>query len=1209
MIKTNTLAIILILTIGFGGAWIYTTGQKGLKRKKIPLTDRMDMAWAHERQMTMDPATKEVPKERLLEAWTYMRSLQMGMKKAAISGINWVERGPNNCGGRTRCVMVDLNDATKKTVFAGSVAGGLWKTTDITVAQPTWVAINDFFANMAITSISQAPGAPNTMFFGTGEGKNNSDAVRGLGIWKSVDGGATWAQLSATNNSNFYHTQKVMAIGNGDTLFVCTRTGLYRSINSGTSFSKVLGTGIASALGNISYDIEQMSNGTMYTSISNGNNNGTIHKSTNRGATWSTPLAISILVDEVELAVATNDTNTIYGLVENNSVIPAIIKSSDAGVSFAPVAGYPDDADPGISNTDFSRTQAWYDLSICVNPLNANVVYVGGIDLFKTVNGGTTWQQISHWWGGYGFQDVHADQHYAVYDPRDTSIAYFGNDGGVYRTTNAGAAIPTLASKEKNYNTTQFYACDIHPTAGTNYFLAGAQDNGSHSFSTAGMNATTEVTGGDGAFVHIDQDQPAYQFTSYVYNNYYRSTNNGANWTGVSFTDTGLFINPTDYDDQLNILYASYRAGAFLKWSNPQTGNTRNMVTITALSGGSISAVTVSPSVSGRVYFGTTGGRVAYLDGANTATGTVAGVSLGMPISANISCIAVDPLKENHIVVTISNYGVTSVYETNNSGLNWHSIEGNLPDMPIRWMVFKPGDTTQAVVATELGVWSTNLINGASTDWQPSNSGLANVRCDMIKIRASDRLMIVATHGRGLFSSDAFALPFADFTVNAPVTYASSTVQFNSISTGAVTYNWDFGDGTFSALANPTKSYSTPGTFTVTLSINGGASTKVKNYTVLPLKGVPYALTDGGNFDVNAGDFAAVNIAGTPFERGNSAVTGKSGTRSGGFAWVTGLVGNYASLTESYLYSPSFNFTAAGTYTVRFYAKNIFEIGYDGYRVEYSINEGVTWLPLATTTSAGWFDYANTVAGRPFPINQAYFNATNSAYALKSYATAALQGNNKVSFRIVFKSDEVTNAAGLSVDDFEILGPVNPALPVDLISFKAKRNDAQHVMVNWITASEKNALEYEIERSFSWGGVFESAGKVKAAGNTINKSTYAFTDANDYEYNSYYRLKMVDNDGSFKYSNIVVVQGAKNTSDKLVQSIVPAGGLSKTFLIATQSAVPLTLTIVNNTGQQVQQYQLEQGKQIDCSELPTGIYYFKFATAQGDIQIEKVLVH
>ncbi|MBL0342429.1 MAG: hypothetical protein IPP71_16890 [Bacteroidetes bacterium] len=103
---------------------------------------------------------------------------------------------------------------------------------------------------------------------------------------------------------------------------------------------------------------------------------------------------------------------------------------------------------------------------------------------------------------------------------------------------------------------TQFYACAMNPTAYSSQFIAGAQDNGSQQYNALGINSTIEVTGGDGCFTHIDQDQPQYQFTSYVYNNYYRSTNGGASFVGFTGNNTGSFVNPTDYDNLNNHLYA-----------------------------------------------------------------------------------------------------------------------------------------------------------------------------------------------------------------------------------------------------------------------------------------------------------------------------------------------------------------------------------------------------------------------------------------------------------------------------------------------------------------------------------------------------------------------------------------------------------------------------------------------------------------------------
>ena len=128
----------------------------------------------------------------------------------AVAGLAWQERGPSNVGGRTRAVLYDANDAANgyKKVWAGSVSGGLWFTNDITTAQPQWHRVNDFLSNIAITTIAQNPANTQEIYVGTGEGWFNLDFVRGLGIWKSSDGGVTWSQLASTNNSSFHFVQK-----------------------------------------------------------------------------------------------------------------------------------------------------------------------------------------------------------------------------------------------------------------------------------------------------------------------------------------------------------------------------------------------------------------------------------------------------------------------------------------------------------------------------------------------------------------------------------------------------------------------------------------------------------------------------------------------------------------------------------------------------------------------------------------------------------------------------------------------------------------------------------------------------------------------------------------------------------------------------------------------------------------------------------------
>jgi hypothetical protein len=1171
----------------------------------------------------MDPETGEIPKERLLKAFEYKEQLLNKVKgKAAISGVNWVERGPRNCGGRTRAILIDLNDPTQKTIWAGSVSGGLWKTTDITQAAPNWVNQNDFFDNMAISCITQAPGNPQVMYFGTGEGNNNADAVRGLGIWKSTNGGATWSQLASTNNSNYHFCNRVFALGNGDTVLAATRAGLFRSVNGGTTWTRTLGAGISSAGGNDAEDIERMRNGTLYVTMNNGTNGtGTIHKSFNNGATWTTPRVINGLTisREIELAVTEIDTNVVWGIMESGGRIRAILRSTNAGNSFDTTTAYPIDADGGIPNNDISRGQGWFDISIAADPNNINVCYVGGIDLFKTTNSGASWQQVSHWYGGFGFQEVHADQHIALFEPGNSNIMYFGNDGGIYRTTNATAAIPTIGVKELNYNTTQFYAADIHPVT-NNFYLAGSQDNGSHRFNQAGLNNTTEVTGGDGAFCHIDQNQPAFQFTSYVYNSFYRSTNGGNSFSGSGLTfgsSTGRFINPTDYDDSLNMMYAAYGNGTFLRWNNPQTGNNTSIITVTALNTIMVSAVKVSPNIVGRVYFGTSGGRVVRVDNAHSASGTVSGTHInpsGMP-GSYISCIEVEDGNDDHVIAVYSNYGVNSIWETRNGGIAWTSVEGNLPDMPIRWALMNPNRPHQVLVATELGVWSTDSLNGAATNWQPSNSGLSNTKTSMIKLRKSDKMVVAATHGRGLFTSNVFS-PFnpsanVDFSANKRVSYINTPIQFTSNSIGAVTYLWNFGDGTTSTAIAPIKNYTAAGNYNVTLTINGGPSTKTINnfIRILPYRGIPYLAADGGNFDVNQNDFGVENVSGTAFELGFSNIAGKSGTYSGNNAWVTSIATNYIDNSETQLLTPNFNCTAAGNYTVSFFTKYQVENTYDGFRVEYSTDKGNNWLPLGTTTAPTWYDYANTATGRPFPINQAYYSSSTlmPAFVQKSFTTNVFAGQSQVCFRFVFKSDNSVTDAGVAIDNFELNGPVNSALPVSIGNLQAKRTNAEEAIVKWNTYSEKNNKGFEVYKkdatTTDWVLIDFVAGKM----NSNENQYYNYIDKNAGKNAVAYKLKQIDIDGAFKWSKEVIIAPYLDETNKEILSVLPAG--SKQFNFNPKTELNYTIWVYDAHGRIIKEFKLEPQKQvINLSDLPDGVYFLQVQTTDGQQQVIKLPV-
>jgi len=729
---------------------------------KLSKFDRIDLAIQQEVEMTRDPALGIIPRERLVPAYQQAQRQRLALKqnvsRTAIEGMSWQERGPDNVAGRVRTILIDANDPTGKTIWTAGVAGGLWKSTDITASDPVWVGIDDFFENMAITAMAQHPTFPDTLYFGTGEGFFNIDAVQGLGIWRSADGGNTWTRLMSS--SSFEFVQKLLVLPNGD-LFACTRNfGIQRSTDGGQTWNTVLSTGVNSGTSNRAADLEVAANGDLWAGLGLFDSGG-LYKSTDGGTVWtrmgSTQGFPITGYARVEIACAPSNVSRVYVLLHDlsDNDCLGIYRSDDAGLSWSPVDN---PAATGMSN--FCRNQGWYNLIAAVDPNDDSRVFIGGIDLLVSNNAGSSWTQISQWGGGAP-QYVHADQHAIVFEPGNSDIIYFGNDGGLYRTTNGTSPVPVIVQRNEGLNITQFYAAAITPTGGLTDFLGGSQDNGTQRYQQSGLNSTTQVTSGDGGFCHIDGDEANVQLSSTTYNNYRISEDSWASFTSYSYgSSAGKFINPTDYDDVGDRLYASYTAGQYLYLTGVGNGAAPIDATnsIADFGGGQVSSVTVSPNLNTRVFFGLDNGRIVRVDNAHTGTPTASYLNsgAGMPVGGYVSSIAVEKGDDDHLLVTFSNYGVNSVWETQDGGAAWRSVEGNLPDMPIRWGMFHPFDPNQALLATELGVWSTDNLSESPVDWDPSNNGLANVRTDMLQFREADSLLLAATHGRGMFTSEVF---------------------------------------------------------------------------------------------------------------------------------------------------------------------------------------------------------------------------------------------------------------------------------------------------------------------------------------------------------------------------------------------------------------------------------------------------------------------
>ena len=741
-----------------------------------PRPDRPDLALELDADLTRDPATGTVPRERLQAAARYNDDLLAARRPTAgtLTSAAWTERGPNNVAGRIRALLIDPTDATGNTLWAGAAGGGLWKATNAATGPVQWQNVNSSVTNLAVTAIAAVPGSsPQVLYCGTGEGYNNADAIRGAGMWKSTNNGVTWTQLASTSNSNFYYVQKIVVYpGTGD-VYAATRTGLWRSQNGGSTWSLVLGlaTSPTTATNSVA-DLEIGADNTLFASFGIFSTDGIYRSATGNPGSWTrlnTPTTSGLPTtgyQRIELACAPSDANRLYALFQSSATGRPLLdmyRSLDKGDTWTVLAR------PGATvadpTFDFTRGQAWYDLIAAVSPDNPDALYVGGVDLWLSTTAGaadptqTTWTKQSDWRFS---NSVHADHHAIAYLPSAPGAparAYFGNDGGVFYSANANVPNALFAARNTGLNVTQFYAVAMHPT-NYNYFLAGAQDNYTQKFTAPGMNATTMVSGGDGGFCAIDQVNPLVQFSSYVYNQYFRSINGGASFSSVNLSATaGSFINPFDYDSRAGVLYGAYTANAYVAWTNagnPAVSAPTTLIQLLGTGLGNVTHVTVAPSTGKRIYVGTNAGVVLRVDSANLATPVITTVRTGAA-GTSVSCVAVDPANEQHLLVTYANYGIVSVFETRNAEApvpTWTAVEGALPDMPVRWAMFDPRNTARALLATEMGVYSTELLNAGATLWEPASNGFINTRIDMLRYRSGDQLIAAATHGRGLFTTN-----------------------------------------------------------------------------------------------------------------------------------------------------------------------------------------------------------------------------------------------------------------------------------------------------------------------------------------------------------------------------------------------------------------------------------------------------------------------
>ena len=690
-------------------------------------------------RMLRDPKTNRIPASIRHNELGFAKKINESgqfLRKSENVNLNWKEAGPNDVGGRTRALAVDVTNPN--VIIAGGVSGGIWKSTD---NGASWKLKSSPSTILSVTSIAQdtRPGFTNIWYYSTGELGGNSGNDLGFtayfsgdGIYRSNDNGDTWQVLPNTFSSNttvynspFEYTLKIIVNPVNGAIFVASDYfGIYRSTDGGNSFSLVLG-----GINEHRYsDVAAASNGNLIAVISDPGNTAIpkdqpgVYKSNDNGKTWNdiTPGNYPQTSQRGVLAIAPSNSNIAYLLLYTKDNTTES-KEDVRFYKFNIAAGSSEDRSNNLPS--FGRyggtlsTQNSYDMAIAVKPDDENFVLIAGTCLFRSFDGFATQSldSLETWIGGYGpfdseYPNFHPDVHSYAFDPTNPNKMWWGTDGGLSYTTNISNTSYTKnfpwLDKNNGYNVTQFYSIAISDVAGDNRIMGGTQDNGTQYFTFNGTNtsASSDVSGGDGAYSYFEKD---FAYTSSYLGTIFRlgydvhGNPDGYNWSSIKPIGAAnqLFINPfvIDPNDE-DVMY--YPAGNVL-WRNnklsqiPKYNQDSTSIGWTKLDNLKvpasylISTIAVSKTPANILYY-----AASYADYTsnnpgvpkifkltNSATATSGAADISIPVAqpgSYVHNIAVNPDDGNEILVVMSNYNIIGLYHSDNGGQSYTAIEGNL---------------------------------------------------------------------------------------------------------------------------------------------------------------------------------------------------------------------------------------------------------------------------------------------------------------------------------------------------------------------------------------------------------------------------------------------------------------------------------------------------------------------------------------------------
>jgi hypothetical protein len=703
----------------------------------------------------------------------YQKYFQTHDGAMSVNG-NWSQVGPvaspgnatSQPNGMGRINGICFHSTDPNTIYIGAASGGLWRTND---GAATWTVLTTSTPTLGVSSILLHPSNPSIIYIGTGD-RDAGDAP-GMGVFQSSDGGATWAP-SNTGMGNVAVGMMLMHPTDPNLILAVTSGGIYKSVNGGSNWTR-------KSSNTSNYKDIRFKPGDP--SIVYATEGGKFYRSVNTGDSWTQVNTGVITGTRLVIGVSANQPATVY-LCQTNGTFAGLLRSTDSGLSFVTQSTAPNLMDYACDGSG-TASQAWYDLCIAVDPNDANTLYVGGVNIWKSTNAGVSWTINSHWvgssWGTTCAPSVHADIHCLEWSPANGSLAT-GCDGGIYSTSNGGNTWTDLSSGIAIAQVYKIGQSALKQTLTMN----GYQDNGTSKNSGT---VFTTVIGGDGMECIVDYSDTVYRYGALYYGDIRRSSGGGYSKIAANgsngITESGGWVTPY-------ILHETIPSTMFIGYVNVwKSTNVKavpsSSVAWTKVSTGESGNCTVleqSPANTDILYV-VRNGSLKRSDNANAATPTWTACTL--PGATTPSDLEAHPTDPNIVYASAG----TKIYKSTDKGMTWANISGTLPAVNISCLVFDKNSNEGLYIGNKSNVFYKDAI---LSDWVAFNSGLPPADVRELEIfydaanPANNRIK-AATYGRGLWESDLYSV-FAVSPPNQNVSYQAGSTTFNVMANSATSW-------------------------------------------------------------------------------------------------------------------------------------------------------------------------------------------------------------------------------------------------------------------------------------------------------------------------------------------------------------------------------------------------------------------------------------